>query len=63
MIKDTPFQMIEVHARLPYGSVFLAGEVVECHVTFHSPFTYSQKQSQSNRYNLQSYVVILVFIV
>ncbi|XP_054721072.1 RAB6A-GEF complex partner protein 2-like [Uloborus diversus] len=40
--------MIEVHARLPYGSVFLAGEVVECLVTFRNPFTYSQKQSQSN---------------
>ncbi|KAG8187843.1 hypothetical protein JTE90_001217 [Oedothorax gibbosus] len=40
--------MIEVHARLPHGSVFLAGEIVECHITFRSPFTYSQKQSQSN---------------
>lgn len=40
--------MIEVHARLPYGSVFLAGEIVECHVTFRSPFTYSQKQSHCN---------------
>lgn len=40
--------MIEVHARLPHGSVFLAGEVVECHISFRSPFTYSQKQSQYN---------------
>ncbi|XP_042900669.1 RAB6A-GEF complex partner protein 2 [Parasteatoda tepidariorum] len=40
--------MIEVHARLPHGSVFLSGEAVECHVSFRSPFTYSQKQSQSN---------------
>ncbi|XP_055940303.1 RAB6A-GEF complex partner protein 2-like isoform X3 [Argiope bruennichi] len=40
--------MIEVHARLPHGSVFLTGEVVECHISFRSPFTYSQKQSQYN---------------
>lgn len=40
--------MIDVQARLPSGSVFLAGEEMECHVTFRSPLLPREKQCHSN---------------
>lgn len=42
--------MIELSAKLLRGPVYLAGEIVECSVTFRNPAPSEPTRSQSNRY-------------
>lgn len=41
--------MIEITARLVRGSAYIAGETVECCITFSNPQDPNQKKSHSNR--------------
>lgn len=42
--------MIEVSARLTRGSVYLAGEIIECILTFKNPGASPSARAQSNKY-------------